>query len=117
MEVIQTARGDAPGAPAAEPVAFHKHFDFGVLREVPAGSLRYEAWIDGQDGEPGLWHTIRFNPFTASMSRITRARAAALVGDGDLDAPVENLRYEQETREALARQGIHEGVTFDHTPS
>jgi hypothetical protein len=65
-----------------------------------------------------VWHRIKFNPFTASYSPISEAMAKAEIGAdaGDLYAPAENKRYEQQTREAMARQGITipKDANWDH---
>jgi len=61
---------------------FHKHFDYGLLRERP-GTLQFDMW----GPKSGTWYRIEFNPFTASMSPITIGRAEELVDGGDLYAP------------------------------
>jgi hypothetical protein len=60
---------------------FHKHFEYGLLREV-ANRLQYDMW----DPNTRTWHAIELNPFTASMSLVSPARAQELAGDGDLYA-------------------------------
>jgi hypothetical protein len=72
-----------PSQVASEPKSvprytFHKHFDYGLLREGPPGSLNFEAWMPAPFDR---WHAISFNPFTASMSEINTARAREIAGE------------------------------------
>ena len=86
--------------------AFHSHFHYGLLREEPPGSLYFEAWCPPDEHGQGLWHTITFDPFTASMSAITKAQARKLIGKGDLYAPADEERYWRETEANALRAGF-----------
>lgn len=102
VTVAATPQHDyARGTPNDTSYSFHEHFDYGLLREAPPDSLRYEAWIDG------LWHTISFNPFTASMSPITEHRALELIGDGELYGPSDDALYASRTRKRVADGCAH----------
>ena len=50
-----------------------------------------------------MWHTITFNPFTASMSPISEAQAKKLIGRGDLYAPADDEEYMRQAKANLAR--------------
>jgi hypothetical protein len=60
---------------------FLRHFDYGLLREVPE-SLQYDMLQPD-----GHWHQILLNPFTASMSVISEVAAAGMASGADLYAP------------------------------
>jgi hypothetical protein len=69
--------------PDARPAfRFLRHFDYGLLREVP-GSLQYDMLQND-----GSWHRIRMNPFTASMSEIGGSYVRELAGGADLYGPI-----------------------------
>jgi hypothetical protein len=85
---------------------FCSHFDYGLLREGPPDSLNYEAWCEPEHGDPGLWHEIDFDPFSASMSPITESMAKKLIGKGDLYAPADEDRYWRETEANMLRSGF-----------
>jgi hypothetical protein len=71
---------------------FHKHFDYGLLREDRMNFDRY-------DPKTGTWFRIQFDPFSASMSEITQVRAVELVAGGDLYAEnVESAAASKEDR-------------------
>jgi hypothetical protein len=65
------------------PFRFFKHFDYGLLREVP-DSLQYHKWMP----DTGTWQAILLNPFTASMSQISEVQAGELAAGGNLFAPI-----------------------------
>jgi hypothetical protein len=87
-------------APKPTAYTFHKHFDYGLLREVDPPSGYFEAWSSP------VWHHISFNPFSASMSTISEDMAQGLIGKGDLHAPADDAEYERQTAENGARRGL-----------
>jgi hypothetical protein len=87
------------------PVRWHKHFDYGLLREAPPNSLRFDAWCPPTAQDDGLWHSIFFDPFSASMSEIGLAHATDLIGTGDVYAPANEAEYRRRTEAAMKRSG------------
>lgn len=85
------------------PVRWLKHFDYGLLREAPRNSLRFDAWCPPHEQGEGLWHSIFFDPFSASMSEIDLAYAEDLIGNGDLYAPADEAEYRRRTDAAMKK--------------
>jgi hypothetical protein len=86
------------------PARFHQHFDYGLLREQPAGSLHFEAWLPTEQ-TAGLWHTVELDPFTASMSQLEESEAREIAGEHLYDL-ADDERYQQVTRANLAKHGL-----------